>query len=677
VQHARNSNPFSSKLQPSRDARGTLAQVTNPPHEESGSSAATVDEMVLETERLLHRGEPLLAYNTAQTGLGRWPEHVRLAQLQALSLARSGDTERANQVLDDLAARGLDDAETLGMLARTHKDLALREADGSRRSLRLKAGFDLYERAYHGASASRALGDAYYTGINAATMAALLDDKARAAALARETIELCRLASAGPESEQACYWRLATQGEAKLILGLEQEAARDYALAAQCAGKRYGDLSTTRRQAALLCRHLAIDASWLDQVLAIPEVLVFTGHMIDRPDRPRPRFPSMLEPFVRDAIAARLDALKPMAAYGSAACGADILCLEEVQRLGGETHVILPFPQPEFRKVSVEFAEGDWSSRFERVLAGADSVTVTSDHHARESSAPFEYANLVLTGMGRLRAQVLDTRMRGLAIVQPESVAVPGGAVSVLGLWHKLAIAIEYVPLSGSGAATGASDASTNGIAASLSGAASANGIAAGTPAVTLDPAEPAFTPQHGQSHAIRSLMFVDVVGYTQLSEDHIPNYVSGFLGAVAGLNRRTTHCFEHIESSGDGFYAVFTDAVDAGLYALELIELVRSTDWSRHGLPENFNVRIALHCGPVYCGRDPITGNPIYTGPHTSRAARIEPITPPGQVYASSAFAAVAAAGGVDGLDMRYIGNIPLAKDYGSLGLYHILPGR
>jgi len=40
------------------------------------------------------------------------------------------------------------------------------------------------------------------------------------------------------------------------------------------------------------------------------------------------------------------------------------------------------------------------------------------------------------------------------------------------------------------------------------------------------------------------------------------------------------------------------------------------------------------------------------YTGSHTNRAARIEPITPPGQVYASSAFAAVAAATGARAVD-------------------------
>jgi hypothetical protein len=43
--------------------------------------------------------------------------------------------------------------------------------------------------------------------------------------------------------------------------------------------------------------------------------------------------------------------------------------------------------------------------------------------------------------------------------------------------------------------------------------------------------------------------------------------------------------------------------------------------------------------------------------------------------VYASSAFAAVAAAGGADGLQMSYVGRIPLAKGYGTLGLYHVRP--
>jgi hypothetical protein len=41
--------------------------------------------------------------------------------------------------------------------------------------------------------------------------------------------------------------------------------------------------------------------------------------------------------------------------------------------------------------------------------------------------------------------------------------------------------------------------------------------------------------------------------------------------------------------------------------------------------------------------------------------------------VYASSAFAAVAAAMGVSGMSYRYIGRTNLAKKYGSVALFHI----
>jgi len=290
---------------------------------------------VAEAERLLHQGEPLLAYNAAQNGLDKSPGHVRLAQLQALALARSGDTERANVLLSELAKRGLEDAETFGMLARTHKDLGLRASNTQRRAAHLRAGFELYERAYLGARKRAALADAYYTGINAATMAVLLEDRPRAQQLASETLAICRTAADKGESDQASYWRTATQGEAELILGRIDDAVEHYSRATSLAGKRYGDVSSTRRQAQLLTQALDVDGDAIARVLTIPPVLVFTGHMIDRPERPAPRFPSVLEPWVRDAIASRLATTRPMAAYGSAACGADILCREEMRRLGG------------------------------------------------------------------------------------------------------------------------------------------------------------------------------------------------------------------------------------------------------------------------------------------------------------------------------------------------------
>ena len=119
--------------------------------------------------------------------------------------------------------------------------------------------------------------------------------------------------------------------------------------------------------------------------------------------------------------------------------------------------------------------------------------------------------------------------------------------------------------------------------------------------------------------------------------------------------------------------YMVFDDPGEAAHYALGLSDLINSRDWRGLGLPADTSARIGLHCGPVFVGTDPITGMPLYSGNHTTRAARIEPITPPGQVYASGAFAAVAAATRVEGLRFNYVGRTQLAKHYGALALYHV----
>src|SRR6188508_964629 len=89
------------------------------------AAAETPDTAIEMADQHLKKGEPLVAYNIVQEALTRWPANRRLTQLQALALARSGDIERANELLEGLVKQGMDDSETLGLLARTHKDLAI------------------------------------------------------------------------------------------------------------------------------------------------------------------------------------------------------------------------------------------------------------------------------------------------------------------------------------------------------------------------------------------------------------------------------------------------------------------------------------------------------------------------------------------------------------------------
>ncbi|MDH3533687.1 MAG: hypothetical protein OEO82_12210, partial [Gammaproteobacteria bacterium] len=496
-----------------------------------------------------------------------------------------------------------------------------------------------------------AVDDAYYTGINAATMALLRGQTARAREIAIDVEALCQRALQREAAQSAnAYWPQATLAEAALILGNQDVAQQRYATAAALAGARYGDLSSTRHQARVLLEYQGMSHAWLDEAMRIPPVLVFTGHMIDAPGRARPRFPAHVENAMRARIREQLALLEPAAAYGSAACGADILCLECVQEMGGELHIVLPFPVDQFRAESVDFRrDGHWGERFERLLDSAEEVLVISRQPPPNDTSSFEYANLIMTGLARLHAQMLDTQLRGLAVWDGNGGGGVGGTGSVIELWRRYGVPLEHVALPRNVA-----------------------------PA-TADAAEPPADPrakrekQSAFDYAIKSMLFADAVGFSRLSEDQIQLFFEHYLGAVADYNEKIDYKAIHVQTAGDGMYMVFDDPGEAGHYALGLSELINSRDWQSLGLPADTSARIGLHCGPVFIGTDPITGLPLYSGNHTTRAARIEPITPPGQVYASSAFAAVAAATSVAGLRFNYVGRTQLAKQYGARALYHV----
>ena len=603
-------------------------------------------------EQFLQRGEPLLAYNTVGLGLRLWPDDLRLRQLMGLALAQSGAIRRAYKWLRELRDDGGTDGETLGLLARTQKDLATRSDSPKRRDDYLLAAFEIYEFGYRQSLEQSKTHDAYYTGINAAAMALLRNDSKAAHTIAFDVRRLCEEALQAND-ENMEYWIRATLAEADLILGDLDRARREYAQAGRTAGRRYGDISSTRRQARLLLDHLGESADWLDEALAIPPVLVFTGHMLDRPDRAKPRFPPTAAAAVKERIHREIARIRPAAAYGSAACGGDILCLEAVHEAGGEIHIVLPFPPEDFRRVSVDYLkDSDWGERFDRLIEVANEVHTVSEHYATGSDSTFEYTNQVLTGLGMLRAQVLSTEVAGLTVWDGARGDGPGGTGSVVDLWRGHDFEVTRIDPADPG-----------------------NPHASIAPPLESEPdwQRPGPAPYGSLKHEIKAMLFADAVGYSGLSEDQIPVFIEEFLGSVAKLNQETPHAPIHMEVAGDGLYMVFDDTRAAGHYGLALAERIDQRDWRTVGLPGTMGIRVALHSGPVFCGPNPITGQAMYTGPHTSRTARIEPITPPGQVYASASFAAVAAATGTRDLHFSYIGRTQLAKKHGSLALYYV----
>lgn len=134
------------------------------------------------------------------------------------------------------------------------------------------------------------------------------------------------------------------------------------------------------------------------------QVLLFSGHMVDRPDRPEPRFPPGKVPAAADRLAGALERLQAGPddlALCQAAAGGDLLFLEACQRRGVPCRVMLPFAEPEFimRSILPSSDGGAWRARFEAVrqrLTESIRIMTTDLGPAPDGQEPFERCNIWL-----------------------------------------------------------------------------------------------------------------------------------------------------------------------------------------------------------------------------------------------------------------------------------------
>lgn len=171
---------------------------------------------------------------------------------------------------------------------------------------------------------------------------------------------------------------------------------------------------------------------------------------------------------------------------------------------------------------------------------------------------------------------------------------------------------------------------------------------------------------------AIRALLFADVKGYSRLSERDCV------------LFRKILH--EHVARDifapyanailakgtwGDAIHVVLNGMAEAGRLALDLQDWMKRTDWTGAGLSIAPQLRVSLHAGLVTRIPNAISGGFDYVGRNTSRAARIEPITFEGQVFASGAYAALLALENPPELTLDYVGVRTLPKGAGSIPVF------
>src|SRR5262245_38812234 len=102
-------------------------------------------------------------------------------------------------------------------------------------------------------------------------------------------------------------------------------------------------------------------------------VIGLVGRRIDAPNAETPRFrPENIE-LVRQRIRKLFEQHAGKVLVSSAACGADLLALEEAGALGMRRRVILPYERARFRDTSVVDRPGEWGIVYDRVLDDIES----------------------------------------------------------------------------------------------------------------------------------------------------------------------------------------------------------------------------------------------------------------------------------------------------------------
>lgn len=599
--------------------------------------------------------------------------YARLIQNLALALAQAGATRRAREILERLVEREILDGETEGILGRTFKDEAfdVSSSDPSRSPGRsnLFAAYRSYFDGWRRADRQRVSGpskrrDSFvpacrYNGINAATCAWFIGETETARALASSVIDL-------PDDGQdfavpACI------AEAHLILALTGSPAElerhltscslEYARFVKAADKDFRAIRSAQLQVQRIFEHVArvpagtadIPArssleAWYRQstesrLFPLPKVLCHLAHSVEPARQCHKEYclsaghrNSVYEQ-VRDQFDKHLahhDCLKVVATVSTPV---EILFAEAllqrrdllaVQGKGGivSLHIVLPYEIERIKRLLDEY----WTRRLDLVLKEASEVEILGDQQDTETSVAElrSFASLYAQGLARIHGDVFGVEADILETFSDEGMVcghnvtrqVTPPTVSEVRLRRKGDESIHY-----------------------------------------------SFLP----------LLYSDIAGYSKLDDRQLKVFSQTFPGLVEEVLNKAGDYFAPRRTQGDSILLGFKDIPTAIEVARQLRERVSATDWVALGFPQRLQMRIALDAGPCYGFDDPTSQVVDICGKYVNRAARIEPVTPPGEIYTSQTFAALARLALGRGCGVNLVGRRALPKGFGELVVYHI----
>ncbi len=541
-------------------------------------------------------------------------------------MSKSGAREAAIDYLKPLFEAGARDPETAGILAGVYKDQFKLSTDTHFASKSL----EIYQQNY-------IKDKSYYTGINAATMNQITGSGQKAKEIAGEVIE-----QIGTPADSD-YWAIATLAEAHLLKKQTDEAVKFYQLAAKVGKGQFGQLNSTYGQLLLLKNYILVPNSVM-KLFSPPGIAAFTGHMIDH-NRQVPRFPAAISSQIGEQIKQKLVDEDILIGYSSLACGSDILFAEGLLELGGELNIFLPYAKNDFLKTSVEFAGEEWVQRFEEVLEKCNLTYITEERFFNDDVL-YEFLGKVIIGSSILRSDLMYSRPVLLSVLsESDATKKVGGTKSVIDLWPFESNRININP-----------------------------DHLLSVPPVEIEEEinDSKSSVDQPIKRKIRYILFADIVGFSKLEEEQTPQFMHILLKKISDeLDDYPRPGI--LNTWGDSIFAIYRNAKFTVEFAMRLKQIFKETDWAKNGLPSDLKIRIALHAGPVFVGKDPLTNKMNAYGSHINRAARMEPVAIPGLIYASNQFASALVAECPQEYEINHVGIIRLAKDYGTQEVYMI----
>ncbi len=367
-----------------------------------------------EFENLISQGRYFEARSKAEAALERSSD-PRIKQLLALATSKLGMPELALEIILPVYNQSPDDIESAGILGSIYKELFKKNQQTTFAVL----ARDTYQRNFE-------VTNNYYTGINAASMSAMAGQVGKA----REVASLVILLIEG----QTGFWELATLGEANLLTKNKAKSIEYYVRARQMAGNDWGKVTSVHNQLWLLNHFIAVSNEVL-KLFAPPNVVAFSGHMIDQPDRATPRFPANIEQHVKDSIRNSIRTMNARIGYCSLACGSDILFVESMIEEGGEVNLFLPFAIDDFIKTSLEFAGSHWVDRFKKIIENHGVNFATTSQYGGNDEL-FSFLSKVIYGAAILRSNASHAEPNLLTVLSDVDLkAKEGGTRDTIAAW--------------------------------------------------------------------------------------------------------------------------------------------------------------------------------------------------------------------------------------------------